>query len=200
MNPLEFNEDRERAQAALERAVGEGRLDLGEFTSLAGVVWDTDDPKVLERITTEAEPAPAAGPAPGTPFAQQPVPVPAATTKPLTGIFGDIERTGGWIVPERTEIQLIFGDAILDLRRATASSPVVYFDIRSLFGSLKVIVPPGVQVETQISTWMGDNKVETSQTAPGAPRVVLTGTSAMGDVKVTTLEVDDEPSFWWRWL
>ncbi|WP_081602120.1 DUF1707 SHOCT-like domain-containing protein [Corynebacterium halotolerans] len=205
MSQMQFNEDRERAQEALTRAVGEGRLDLGEFTDLVGVVWATDDKTTLDRIIAEATPQappPAtqhlAGTPAATPFAPHPV-VPEASQQ-LSSFLGDVTRKGEWLVPERLSVRAILGDTYLDLRRATAASPVVTLHLDTFLGDIRIVVPPGVYVDVQVNSILGDSKVDTSEALPGAPRVVLTGTCILGDVKVTTKEVDDKPSFWWRWL
>ncbi len=206
MTEPEFQTERERAQEALTKAVGEGRLDLGEFTELVEVVWSTDDKTTLDRIIAEATPqAPTLPPAGGTggvpaatPFAHPPaMPQPG---QQLTSFLGDVTRKGAWLVPERMSVRTILGDLYLDLRRATAASPVVTINVETYVGDVRLVVPPGVNVEVQINHILGSSKIETSEPMPGAPRVVLTGTCLLGDVKITTKEVDEEPSLWWRWL
>jgi hypothetical protein len=46
------------------------------------------------------------------------------------------------------------------------------------------LIPEGVEVESQAVTQVGRTKVDTGSGTPGAPRIVLTGGTFFGDVKV----------------
>ena len=55
---------------------------------------------------------------------------------------------------------------------------------RALFGNIDLLVPEGVEVELQAGTQVGRTKVESRSGVPGAPRIVLTGGTFFGDIKV----------------
>ncbi|RNE49561.1 DUF1707 SHOCT-like domain-containing protein [Corynebacterium alimapuense] len=198
MKELEHQDHREQAQQALTLAVAEGRLDLGEFSELVGIVWSTEEPTVLDSIIAQVQPQQqnSANADLVSPDQALAVDIPQETTS----VFGDIERSGYWLVPQQSTITTVFGDVFLDLRRAVAATPVVTIHINAVLGDVRLLLPPGVPVESQFTTILGTNKVKSSNPMPGAPLVKLTGRSILGDLKVTTKDLDEDPSFWWRWL
>jgi hypothetical protein len=66
----------------------------------------------------------------------------------VTGIFGRDGRDGRWVVPDSLPVLAIFGEVELDLREALLQSgrTVVYATL--IAGTVHLIVPDGVLVET----------------------------------------------------
>jgi hypothetical protein len=57
----------------------------------------------------------------------------------------------------------------------------------TVFGDVDLIVPEGVEVEARSRTVFGDTEQEAGEAAPRhAPRIVLSGGSVFGDVRVRT--------------
>ena len=52
------------------------------------------------------------------------------------------------------------------------------------FGNIDLLVPEGVQVEVRADKRMGSLKHDTGAATPGAPRVILTGGTVFGTIKV----------------
>jgi hypothetical protein len=102
--PDDLEPRRRDAQQRLERAVGEGRLTLDEFTDRVGRVWAADDGVAIERLTTDL-PTPVVG---GT----------RAGRSVLVSVLGDLKRRGRWSLRRRTTVLLLLGDVDLDLRGA----------------------------------------------------------------------------------
>lgn len=101
-NPDPLDSLRRRTQEVLEKAVGEGGLDLGEFSELAGLVWSTDDPKQLERLILESHVGSELSP-----FGEPPAPGEASGT--AVAVLGDHKRTGSWVVPEHLTVVSVMG-------------------------------------------------------------------------------------------
>ena len=100
-------------------------------------------------------------------------------------MFGDVRRSGAWRVPAAGRWMSLFGDVELDLRDAHVDTDMVRVDAGSVFGDVELLVPEGVEVEVRSRTLFGDVRQEARAAAPpGAPRIVLTGGSVFGDVKV----------------
>jgi hypothetical protein len=174
--PDDLEPRRRDAQQRLERAVGEGRLTLDEFTDRVGRVWAADDGVAIERLLTDL-PTPVVG-----------------ATRPgrsvLVGVLGDLRRKGRWSLRRRTTVLLLLGDVDLDLRGAVveqgpAAEPIVV-DTWSLIGDVQLTVPEGVEVEIGGFGLLGDQKVELAPVprVPGAPVVRLRVWSLLGDVTV----------------
>ncbi|WIM72153.1 DUF1707 domain-containing protein [Corynebacterium suedekumii] len=216
------DQDREQLQADLTRLVGAGRLQFDEFDQLMDVVWSTQDKSVLERIRSQyltyqgpqtpnySSPQPPQPPAQYPPAGfQQPVPmaqpgaqhhaVPIAG-QPVSSTMGSVRRTGNWLVPAHSTFKISGSSLHLDLRQANAASPECVFDITANMSTVEIIVPPGVYVENRMKDFMSSVDVQTTQPAPGAPRVILTGTSRGSSVRVITRQAPDTRSLWDRFF
>ena len=181
-SPVPFQDKREYAQAQLTQAVGDGRLDLGRFSDLVGTVWETDDIATIDRITREVAVVPNSSveqtvqTAPATP----PTDIPTR----LVAIFGTHKRKGRFRLPGMAQALCIFGDVTLDLSEASLTAPETLVDVTCIFGTIKVIVPPGVMVESQVASVFGEEKVTISETTiPNGPRITLRGANIFGTVK-----------------
>ena len=114
-------------------------------------------------------------------------------------VFGDLTRTGQFRLEEKSSSLMLFGDVFLDLREAElpAESEVTAY---SLFGDVKVVVPPGVNVLVSGFSLFGDDKVENSQRAEGGPTLKIHRVGAFSDVKVKTALPGEKISKRWRIL
>jgi hypothetical protein len=171
------DQDREAAALHLQRACGDGRLTLEEFTDRVGTVWAADSSAELERATAGIAPAPAGRPAP--------------SSRTIVNIIGDHSEVGRWRVPRRLRVVSLLGDCTLDLRGALINEDamadgLVEITQVPLLGDVTVIVPDGVEVELGGLILLGDRRVELAPGAPshGSPCVKLRVFSLLGDVTV----------------
>ena len=107
-----------------------------------------------------------------------------ASRAPTVRGVGDIKRSGAWAVAAESSFRTWFGNIKLDLRQAQISAPETRIHARVLLGNIDLLVLEGVEVELQAVTHVGRTKVEPGSGIPGAPRIVLTGGTFFGDVKV----------------
>ena len=103
---------------------------------------------------------------------------------PNTRGVGDVKRTGTWIVAAENSYRTWFGTIKLDLRQGQISAAETRIHPRALFGNIDLLVPEGIEVDVQAGTQVGRTKVEPGSGVPGAPRIVLTGGTFFGDIKV----------------
>jgi hypothetical protein len=162
--------ERDAAITTLRDAAAEGRLTFEELADRIDAAATAKTRQELERLTADL-PAAAAPP--------------AAAPARTHSVFGDVRRKGAWAVPAASRWQTVFGDIVLDLREARVSGSEVRIDARTFFGEVDLLVPEGVAVEVLSRTIFGEVKQQAGDAAPpGAPRIVLTGGTVFGDVRV----------------
>jgi hypothetical protein len=167
--------EREAAMERLRGAAGAGRLTLEELADRIEVAADAVTREDLERLTADL---PSESPATTSR-------VPASTPTRASSVFGDVRQSGGWTVPAEGTWKSVFGDVVLDLREARVTTPEVLIDAGTFFGDVELLVPEGIEVEVRSRTFFGAIKQEAvAAAAPGAPRIVLTGGTVFGDVRV----------------
>jgi hypothetical protein len=102
-------------------------------------------------------------------------------------LIGDVTRSGAWVVPGRMEVLGGIMDATLDLREARFGPGTAEITIWGLIGDVTVIVPPGMTVDTSVSTLIGDFRDGADEPAPGtAAPVRIQVNLLIGDVKIET--------------
>ncbi|GEL17879.1 DUF1707 SHOCT-like domain-containing protein [Pseudonocardia asaccharolytica] len=171
--PESLDPRRQTAQQQLERAVGEGRLTLDEFTDRSALIWRASTPAEIDRTVADLPAAVVGQTAPARSW--------------LVGLIGDIRRRGRWSLRRRTSAVLLIGDIELDLRGAviTEEGPIE-IDIYSLIGDVEVIAPEGVEVELGGFTLLGDRRIDLAPVprVPGTPTVRVRMFSLIGDAKL----------------
>ena len=117
----------------------------------------------------------------------------------IVRIFGDSKRGGRFRLEEKTSGLLVFSDMLLDLREAELPAQAE-ITVYSLFGDVKIIVPPGVTVRTSGFAIFGDDKVEGTQPDPDGPTLIVHRVIAFGDIKIKTAMPGEQISKRWRWF
>src|SRR4051794_2473979 len=161
--------ERDATVDRLREAAAEGRLTLEELAdrieAAANAVMRSD----LVRLSSDLPATAAVG------IASQPAAV--------RGV-GDVKRSGPWTLPAENSFRTWFGNIKLDLRQAQLSASETHIDARALFGNVELLVPEGVDVDVQARTQVGRTNLRAGSGTPGAPRIVLTGGTFFGDIKV----------------
>ncbi len=169
MNVRASDADRDATVNRLREAAGEGQLTLEELTdrieAAANAVMRSD----LVPLTSDLPATAAAGI--------------AAQSVGVRGV-GDVKRSGPWTVSAENSFRTWFGHIKLDLRQAQISAAETHIHVRALFGNVDLLVPEGVEVEVQARTQVGRTNLQAGSGRPGAPRIVLTGGTFFGDIKV----------------
>jgi hypothetical protein len=107
-------------------------------------------------------------------------------TKRLRVVLGSIERRGPWELPRHLVARVVFGNLELDLRDARIAPGVTEIEANVTFGNIEIIVPPGVSVDVQASSVLGN--VEDRSHSTGARVVRITGRVKLGNLEVSTLQ------------
>lgn len=180
------DQQREAGVDTLQRAVGEGRLTLGEFT---------DRLDVLLAAPTYGELQAALADLP----TQLPV-VGASAAASSVSVFGDIRFKGRWMLRAQNRGATVFGDVRFDLRECVCSESEVDIEARTVFGDVVVIVPEGVEAEVAGFTVFGDRRLELAAVPrrPHTPVVRVHGLTLFGDIRVVSARAGEATSRWRR--
>jgi hypothetical protein len=169
--------ERERVAGLLRDAAAEGRITLEELSERLELAWaartqpelDTviEDLPGRDAVLTDTRPAKAA--------------------RWLVAVIGNDERSGRWRPGGDTRALALIGDCTLDLRQAEVEGGELCITAIAVLGDVRVVVPPGVAVELDGISLLGDKRYRVGEVpvpAPGAPRVRVTAYAVVGDVTV----------------
>lgn len=115
---------------------------------------------------------------------------PALSEDRIRGVMSEVRRDGPWRLPQRLKVSAIMSDVRLDLRQAVIP-PGCVIEVRAIMAGIRIIVPPGLRVELDVSPFMGSARNDSSRmpAAFGAPVVRVTGSAIMAEVRVRVREM-----------
>jgi hypothetical protein len=162
--------ERDVALELLRAASVDGRLtleDLAERAELVHVSRTRDD---LASATAGLEVAP----------------VPASEeVEEQRAVLSSIDRNGRWRLARRSRVVAVLGSVKLDLRDAVIPGAEVEIAVKSVLGSVEILVPEGVQVVPSGGGVLSSQEVKVaSTTLAGAPVIRLKIGGALGSVSV----------------
>jgi hypothetical protein len=126
--------------------------------------------------------------------AQTPAELAALAPEPTTAlvpsqrlrvVMGSIERTGPWAVPQHLSARVLWGNLLVDLRTARLA-PATTIEVDVTMGNVEVLVPPGVDVEVDASSFMGNVEDRTQRSYAGTSVVRIVGRVKLGNLEVST--------------
>src|SRR5271166_1908907 len=127
--------DRDRVITLLAEAAADGRLTADEHSERVERAYQARTLGQLAVLTTDL-------------VGEDAQPIKLDGRRAVTGIFGRDSRDGRWVVPDSLPVVAIFGEVELDLREALLQSGRVVVYATLIGGTLHLIVPDGVSVET----------------------------------------------------
>ena len=151
--------DRDRAAEILSAAAGDGRLTAAELDERLEAALSARTNSELAALTADLPPSGI-----------------QRQAKDMVRIdqrFGDVTRTGHWVVPRRMEIRLTAGDVKLDFTEAVINHDTLHIDVDlGIGGDLTLVTRPGIVVDTDgLSGRLGDVKVR-DVSGPHAPVIL----------------------------
>lgn len=198
--------DRDRAADRLREAVAEGRITAGELDDRLTEVFAA---KVARDLTPVLRDLPEVD----TPAHPDGTPLVGGTPGPRVrsvALLGTIKRGERWVVPARYTAAATLGTVELDLRDAVFASPETVIKAYGLLGTIRVVVPPGVEVRAHGVGVVGEfGRGLDAGTAAGAATsgvvVRIEGAAVAGAVVVDVRAAEPEkarrsrrPRFWIR--
>jgi Domain of unknown function (DUF1707)/Cell wall-active antibiotics response 4TMS YvqF len=163
--------DRDRVITLLAQAAGDGRLTPDELSERVERAHQARTLGELAGLTTDLV----------GPDAQ---PIRLDGRRAVTGIFSRDSREGRWVVPESLPVVAIFGEVELDLREALLQSGRIVVYATLIAGTIHLIVPDGVSVETS-GSGVFVRKINRTVRQPG-PRRSPAGQYAVGQGQSAT--------------
>lgn len=172
MNEL-TEEHRERIVESLSSGYANGALEVDELDRRLALVQTAKSARELDALVTDLSPATSTALVP----AQR-----------MRIMFGSIERTGPWAVPQQLRARVVCGNLELDLRDARLAPGLTTIEVDVTMGNVEVIVPPGYQVDVEASSFLGAVEERTERTsAVATSRIRVVGRVRLGHLEVSTL-------------
>ena len=127
--------ERDRVVTLLGEAVADGRLTAGEHIDRVERAYQARTLGELAALTADLV----------SPAAQ---PIRLDGRRAVAGVFGRDSRDGCWVVPENLPVVAVCGEVELDMREALLQSRRIVIYATLILGTIHLIVPDGVVVET----------------------------------------------------
>ncbi len=162
--------DRRDAVARIERAAAEGRLTQAEASDRLARV---------EPALTYADLDPLIADLPSIAPPVVPLGWGAANRLPIAGGMSREKREGRWEIPPYLRVSGDLGSVRLDCREAVCLSPVVDIEVSAGAGGIKIIVPDGWGVDSDLvgKGWGSVRNSAERLAEPGQPQLVLHGSA-----------------------
>lgn len=104
----------------------------------------------------------------------------------LLSLMSHTTRSGHWTLPPRLVARAMMSELLLDLRYAGVP-PAAEIDLMMVMASVRIIVPPELEVECAVSPIMGTVRNETGEMpwmGRGRPRLRVTGTCFIAELRI----------------
>jgi hypothetical protein len=197
--------DRERVAEALRKAAADGRLTLSELEDRLEATFSARTYGDLQPITKDlpegaypipgqqrsawrADAVPRRDDRPATYSTPGP---PAEQAERITAILSSQKRNAAWQAPGRIDATAVLGDVTLDFCEATVPQDEVVINVASVCGSVKLIVPQGVDVRTEdVNNMLGEVKHKVDGPAQhDGPVIRIRGFVLLGELSVRSPKV-----------
>jgi Domain of unknown function (DUF1707)/Cell wall-active antibiotics response 4TMS YvqF len=178
--------ERDRAASVLAGALAEGRLTAEEHAERLDAIYASKTQAELVPLVSDLPGATAALLAPGgtlMPHDASGVPEPAGRKARMIAVFSATSRRGMWRVPREVSAVSVFGHSDLDLRDAVLPGKEVRIRAVSVFGDMRITVPPEMHVIDDGWALFGGREFppDTPESASqDAPVLRVTGVSIFG--------------------
>jgi hypothetical protein len=194
-NLIALRDGKQRAEELISTRYAEGLIDQDELERRLEAVTHASTLAVLERqIVDLVEPgtSPSAAlarrspaTAPSTALARR---EDVAAQRRIIAVFGSHEERGRWTPARCNELIGVFATAVIDLREATLGPGETEIELRCVFTSAEVLVPPGLAVRVDagviFSSVEREPEIPAEPAGPGDPVVVLTGVLVLASLEL----------------
>lgn len=166
--------EREYVIDLLQRAVGQGMLDLDEFGERTDIALAAKTRADLNRVLLDL------------PIRDEPIRPDTGDVEVLRSTLSEVTRRGNWRVPSRLIVISRLGSTRLDFTEAEFAGHRVDIELAVTGGSVHLLVPPTTEVLTTAVATIGSQIMDLRPAAPGmgGPTIVLSGKVRAGEVSI----------------
>ncbi|HJQ45859.1 MAG TPA: DUF1707 domain-containing protein [Amycolatopsis sp.] len=136
------DEEREHVVGVLQKAIGQGMIDLDEFTQRTDIALGAKTRGELNAVLIDI---------PGLVNREMtPPPVRTAASDnrvELSAKYSSLVRNGRWVVPPELVVRSKYGSTKLDFSEAQVTSPTVQVELDCKWGSVEVIIPEDASID-----------------------------------------------------
>lgn len=174
---LASDQRRDRTVELLSTACADGRLSLEDFSTRVDQALVASALGELSQLEADLGPTPRSLPQ-----------IPAAPSARFVAIMSSTVRSGRWQLPPSSQALAGYGRGGAGPAGRRGGDPLQLHQARAIMGTVKVIVPEGINVEVDGWAVMGTKSVHGGKIPPlpSAPTVKVTAMAVMGEVKVVT--------------
>lgn len=182
--------EREQVADVLREAAGEGRLSYTELEDRLESLYATKTYGELVELTADLPNGPEL---PTTPAAAGVSPQGLVQVAPVINAFmSETKRTGGWLAPQRQEVNAVLGDVTLDYTEAQLPYDEIYVDVKSILADVKIRVPRNAIVHLDSNPILGSVSEQeaglggpVAEPATTPPKTFhIRGTAILGEIKI----------------
>jgi hypothetical protein len=145
-------DERERVIQQLSEHFANDRLSLEELETRMELAYKAASMPDLRRLTADL-PSGTAAPVPA-PLPPEELPALSPDRERVYSVMSETTRGGAWLVPQRLDLLAMMSDTTIDLTQATLPTGIIDIHVRSICAAVKIVVPPGLQVVSRISSLM----------------------------------------------
>jgi len=149
---LSLADERERVIQQLSEHFANDRLSLEELETRMELAYKASSSADLQRLTADL-PSVAATPVPA-PLPAEELAAISPDRERLVSVMSETRRRGAWIVPQRLDLIAHMSDTTIDLTQAALPTGIIDIHVRSICAAVKIVVPPGIQVVSRLSSLM----------------------------------------------
>lgn len=204
MEPSNLASRREEAIQALCLARAEGRIPDAVFQDRLELVREASTAGALDALVADLLPT---GSHDLVVTDEHAVVVVPAERLRVACYFAQSSRAGQWTVPQSLSLRILFGEMLIDLREAAILSDVLDVDLDCFAGTLRLIVPPGTQIENESEEFLATSthkrmKVDPAVESfpPPALLVRITGKVVLGELTIRERPPAARERPWWKRL
>lgn len=194
-NPITLRDAKQQAEGLIAVGYAEGLIDDDELERRLEALQDVDSMTALDGLVGDLAAqvrAPDAGYGLTVPGPITSVALARADdilpTRRIVAMFASVEQRGSWVPARTNRVIDVFAEAELDFRDAQLGPGETRIELRCVFASARLIIPPGLAVRVEASVVMGaverDHGVVERPHAPNDPILVITGLVLFASVEI----------------